>query len=104
MMLEELFPLNPRMKEAIEEMKAVILGRYPGTTFTLYEGEEPQGIYLIATVDREDMGEVADLFIDREVELQVEENLPLFVIPVPTAERNAAVLARQGRSRTLTAS
>ncbi len=46
-------------------------------------------------VDVDDRGEVIDVFLDRLVELQLEEGLPLFVVPVRTPERIAAILARE---------
>jgi hypothetical protein len=89
------------MEEAIAEMKDRISRRFPSTTYTMYQGEDPVGIYLIAVVDTEDLEEVMDLFLDRLVDLQVDEGLPLFVIPEPTPERNAAVVAEQREARRL---
>ncbi|CAN5752027.1 hypothetical protein BH20CHL1_BH20CHL1_07890 [soil metagenome] len=50
-------------------------------------GEEPVGIYLTAIVDVEGIDEVFDLYIDRLVDLQVEERLPLYLNPVRPLER-----------------
>ena len=61
--------------------------------FQTDEGEDPEGIYLTATVD--DRGEVIDLILERLVDLQVEEGVPIFVVPNRTPERNAAILASQ---------
>ena len=91
---EHRIPITPRIEEAIEELKGLIASRYPGTTFAVGEGDDPEGVYLTATVDVDDRGEVIDLFVDRLVELQVEEGLPIFVVPVRTPERNAALLAQ----------
>lgn len=93
-------PMTPRLEEAIAEMKERITRHFPATTFEMYQGEDPVGIYLIAIVDTDDMWEVADLFMSRLVDLQVEEGLPLFVIPEPTPERNAAILAERAAERT----
>jgi hypothetical protein len=87
--------LIPGMLAAVEEIKELIARHYPTTTFTTYKGEDPDGIYLTATLDVDDLGKVIDLYIDRLVDLQVEEGLPLFVIPERTPERTAAVLARE---------
>jgi hypothetical protein len=92
-------PMTPRMEEAIAEMKERVLHRFPTTTFEMYQGEDPVGIYLIAIVDTDDLEEVKDLFLDRIVDLQVEEGLPLFVIPERTPERIAALKAREARER-----
>jgi hypothetical protein len=83
------------MEVAIAELRGLIAGRYPEATFAVGEGDDPEGVYLSATVDVEDMGEVVDVFLDPMVDLQVEEGLPLFVVPHRTPERNAAILAAQ---------
>jgi hypothetical protein len=89
------------MDEAIAEMKERISKRFPTTTYEMYQGEDPVGIYLIAIVDTDDLEEVMDLFISRLVDLQVDEGLPLFVIPERTPERNAAIVAEQRVARRL---
>jgi hypothetical protein len=94
-------PITPRMEEAIAEMKERISRRFPTTTYEMYQGEDPVGIYLVAIVDTDDREEVMDLFLDRLVDLQVDEGLPLFVIPERTPERNAAVLAERREARRL---
>jgi hypothetical protein len=86
------------MKAAIEEMKNLLTRAFPEATFAIAAGEDPDGIHLIATIDSEDMDEVMDLYIDRIVELQVHEDLPLFVIPVRPVERNIALLAQRDAS------
>ncbi len=84
---------NARMQAAIAELKAMIRTRYPSTTFTLSAGEDdPDAVHLIATVDIDDPDEVVDLVIGRMLELQIDEALPIFVIPVRTPERVAAML------------
>ena len=92
-------PMTPRLEEAIAEMKQRILDHFPTTTFEMYQGEDPVGIYLMAIVDTDDLEEVMDLYSSRLVDLQVEEGLPLFVIPEPTPERNAATIAEQDAAR-----
>ena len=86
-------PLTPRLREAIDELRGLIASRYPAARFAVGEGDDPEGIYLTATVDVEDMGEVVDVFLDRLVELQVEEALPIFVVAVRPLERTLALLA-----------
>ena len=88
-------PITPRLEEALVELKALIADHYPEATFTVSEGEDPDGIYLTATVDVEDMGGVVDVFLDRMIDMQIEEGLPIFVVPVRPLERNLAILARQ---------
>lgn len=90
-----LIRIKPRLDEAIVELRELIARHYPDATFSVSEGEDPDGIYLTATVDVEDMGEVVDVFLDRMVDLQVEEDLPIYVVAVRPLERNLAILARQ---------
>ena len=76
----------------MDEMKALIRARYPQATFAAGYGEDPVGVYLTARVDLEDTDEVVDVYIDRLVDLQIEEGLPLHVLPLRTPERIAALL------------
>lgn len=96
---EHQFPLTPRMEAAIEEMKALISRHYPSTTYCVYEWDDPEGIFLSAVVDTEDLEAVTDLFRERELDLQIEEDLPLFVVPERTPERHAALVAREAEER-----
>ena len=53
----------------------------------------------MATVDVPDKGEGFDLVVDRMMELQIEEELPLFVIPVRPRERVLQMLREQEEAR-----
>jgi hypothetical protein len=48
-------------------------------------------VHLTTIVDLDDPDEVLDLVINRMMELQVEDKLPVYVIPVRTPERVAAL-------------
>ena len=52
---ETMIPLDARMQAAIAEMKHLILQHFPEATFELGPGEDPVGMHLTATVDREDL-------------------------------------------------
>ena len=89
---------DPRIQTAIAELRDTIQARYPAATFSVYRGfgDDVEGVYLETTVDLEDTDEVVDLVIDRLVDLQVGEGLPIHVLPVRPPERIAAMLrARQ---------
>lgn len=90
---------SPRMEAAVEEIKHLILQRFPEATFDAGPGEDPVGMYLIATVDLEDLGDVEDLYIDRLVDMQVDELLPLHVVPTRPIERLLQMM-RQEREKT----
>jgi len=87
MSAERRIDLDERIRSAVAELQALIHSRYPEATFVLTEGEDPPGTYLKATVDLDDVDEVIDSFGDRLLELQVEERLPVYVIPLQPVER-----------------
>lgn len=87
--------VDSRIQDALAELRGMITAGFPDATFEIEDGEDPEGVYLIATVDVDDRQEVIDLFIDRLVTMQVDEALPVYVLPVRTPERNAALLQRQ---------
>jgi hypothetical protein len=74
--------LTPRMKEAIDELKGLITARFPQAAFVVEEGFDPEGVYLITTVDIADTDDVIAVIGDRLVELQVDEGLPVYVTPL----------------------
>jgi hypothetical protein len=79
--------LTPRMEDAVRELQALITGRFPEATFVVEEGFDPEGVYLVTTVDIPDTDEVVAAVGDRLVDLQVDEGLPVYVIPLRPIER-----------------
>jgi hypothetical protein len=84
--------LTPRMKAAIQELKGLITARFPQAAFVVEEGFDPEGVYLITTVDIADTDEVIAVIGDRLVALQVDEGLPVYVTPLRPIERVVAEL------------
>ena len=84
--------LTPRMQEAIDELKGLITARFPQAAFVVEEGFDPEGVYLITTVDIADTDEVIAVIGDRLVEMQVDEGLPVYVTPLRPIERVVAEL------------
>lgn len=81
---------DPRLERAIAELSARIKAKYPATSFAVQQGiDDPLETWLVATVDIEDPDEVVDLVVDRLLELQIDEQMPLHVLPVHTPERIA---------------
>ena len=77
-----------RIKEAAEELKAIILARYPDAQFRLSRAHDDRDAWHLWTlVDIEDPDEVGDLTKDREIDMLVEEHIPLHVIPTLSRER-----------------
>jgi hypothetical protein len=87
------------MRQAVDELAQTIRQRYPEATFEISRGvDEPEQIHLWTTIDREDPDEVLELVLDRLLELEVEEGIPLYVIPIRTPERILADLQAHPRS------
>jgi len=84
--------LTPRLQEAVEELKQLITARFPQAAFAVEEGFDPEGIYLVTTVDIADTDDVIAVVGDGLVELQVDEGLPLYVTPLRPIERVMAEL------------
>ena len=77
---ERIGEYDPRIRQALVELRAMVREQWPEASFEVSRGEDPEGIYLDATVDIDDTDEVIDVVIDRLLELQVEEGLPIYVI------------------------
>jgi hypothetical protein len=90
---------GPRMQAAIAELQELIRAHHPSVTFTVGEAWDPDGVYVRAIVDVDDSDEITELFIDRMIDLQVEDGLPLYVVPVRTPERRAALCQREQAAR-----
>jgi hypothetical protein len=84
--------LTPRLEEAVHELKGLITARFPQVAFVVEKGFDPEGLYLITTVDIADTDEVIEAVGDRLVELQVDEGLPIYVTPLRPIERVIAQL------------
>jgi hypothetical protein len=87
--------LTPRMQEAIDELKRLITARFPQATFVVEEGFDPEGVYLVTTVDIADTDDVIAVVGDRLVEMQVDEGLPVYVTPLRPLERVVAELRKR---------
>ena len=87
---------DPRVVAAVSELEELVRSHYPHSTFNVGRGpDDPEAIHVYATVDLEDTEPVVDLVIERELELLLDEGLPVQVIPLRTPERNAAILEEQ---------
>jgi hypothetical protein len=82
MRVEQLDLSTPRMQAAIEELQRLIQQHYPEATFQVEPGDDPTGMYVLATVDIEDTDAVVEVYIDRLLALQIDEGLPVYVVPM----------------------
>lgn len=91
---ESLPSLDPRVTQALTTLEALIRERYPDAAFTVFAGEDPEGVYLRATVDIKDPDEVMDVIADALYHMQVEQQMAVYVVPVQPIERVAEQLRR----------
>lgn len=91
--------IDSQTHDAITEIETLIRAQYPSAVFTITKGEDPAGTYLIAAVDVDDPDKVVDIFIDRLLQMQIGQGLPLYVIPLRTAERNAKLADAQSLTK-----
>ncbi len=75
---------DPRMKQAVSELKTQIRAHYPQAVFTESIGFDPAGVYLKVYADVEDLEDVLNVVLERLLVLQIEEGLPLYVLPLRT--------------------
>jgi hypothetical protein len=82
--------LDPRRRQAIEELSSLIRQHYPTVSLAIEPGvDDPAVTHLIATVDVDDPDEVVDLVIERVLSLTIDEGVPVHVIPIRTPQRVA---------------
>lgn len=97
---EQLEGLDPHVVDALQELEGIVTRRYPGTTFEVARAaDEPESILLWATVDVDDPDEVIDLVLDRMLEMQIDDGLPVHLVPIRTSERILAELRAESRPR-----
>lgn len=86
---------DPQIREALAELEHLIQQHYPDAAFETLYRDDPSGVRLRVTVDTDDVDSILDIVIDKLYQLQVEQELPIYILPVPPAAR----VAEQLRSR-----
>ncbi len=71
---------DPRIQAALAELRERILRHFPAATFDVHLSPDGDIVWLDAIVDVDDLDEVTDIVLEREVELQVEEGVPVGVM------------------------
>jgi hypothetical protein len=79
---EDYDALTPQLQRAVDELQHLIRRVDPLATFQVVPGEDPTGTYVLATVDVEDTELIMDAYMDRLLTLQIDEGLPLYVLPL----------------------
>jgi hypothetical protein len=89
MKIEQTIALEPKVQAAVDELQALIRQQHPDVEFRVTR--DPEAVHLIAVLDVDDTDLAADDFLDRMMQLQIDDELPLFVIPIRAPEREQAV-------------
>ncbi|HLI51565.1 MAG TPA: hypothetical protein VKU87_07185, partial [Thermomicrobiaceae bacterium] len=72
--------IDSRIHQAVSELRALISENHLEATFTVGPGgDNPEGTYLTVEVDLEDPDEVLDLVIERVLDMQFNEGIPVHV-------------------------
>src|SRR3954452_24647858 len=94
---------DPRIREAVEELRTLIASRYPGTEFEVFvrddPSDDPKGVRLRATVDIEDLDEGMDTVVDALYDIRVERGLPVYIVTQQPLSRVAEQLRARERRR-----
>jgi hypothetical protein len=91
--------LDERTRAALTELQGLVTQHFPDATFRV-EGaiDDPAIVHLVATVDA-DFDDVLDHVIDRVMAFQIDDELPVHVIPVrPRASALALQRAEQSEA------
>ncbi len=69
--------IDSRRQQAVAELTGTIKQRYPTASFDVGPAEDdPEVTHITAVVDLDDPDEMADLMMDRVLELQLEQGIP----------------------------
>jgi len=91
-------PADAQLERAVSELQGMIAERYPTATFDVSHGEDPEGLYLIPTVDVSDTEEVFDVVVERLLEMQIDDELAIYVVPVRPVDRVIEEMRSQTRA------
>jgi hypothetical protein len=95
--LDYLSQIDVARRDAVEDLTKLVRKHYPKATFQVVPAPEDSTItHIFATVDLDDPEEVTDLTIERELAL-IEAGIPVYVIPLRTPKREAALRQRIDR-------
>ena len=103
-MIDQTATLDKKMQAAVDELVALIRQHHPQAQFRLScDPAGSEAIHLIATVDTDDTDQVVHLVLDRMMQLQIDQELPIFIIPIRSPERESALLEAERSERAVRA-
>ncbi len=92
--------LPPRYESAIEELKVMILSKFPDVSFEVGRaGEGMRGYFLYVYPEYSEADEIAELVRERMTQLILDENIPVYVAPTASKREIEARRARAASSR-----
>ena len=91
-MHERVDSVDRRIAAAVVELQGQIRQQFPEAMFDVVQGDDPDGCYIWASLDTDDPDAVLDIVVDRLIALQVDERIPVHVIPIRSRERVRAAL------------
>ncbi len=79
---------NKRVWELVAEVEEILKARYPDAEFEVYEGEDPQGVYIEVYTSKgdDDALEVIRTVSERTTDILLDEGY--FINAVPLRRRN----------------
>ena len=80
---------------ALAELRKLIREAYPDAHFAVRRGvDEPESFESVATIDIENRDDLLDLIIDRVMAFQIEDGIPIHVIPLRPSTSQREIAAR----------
>lgn len=93
MTAEPIAVVDAGIQAALDELQAIILRHYPTARFNVTRGiDDPAIVELVTIVDIDDPDRVLDIVINRQMEIQIEQGLPIFVVTERPPERATALI------------
>lgn len=80
--MPEMIALNlddPRIRSALDELRGMILKRFPDPTFEVGPHPDMDGIWLVAIADVDNLDDVTDIVFPRNVDMRVDEGPPVYI-------------------------
>jgi hypothetical protein len=83
------------IQRAAERLQELIRARFPTASFSVARGEDPEGTYVYVVVDTDDLTTVLETVADQLFTFQVEQDLPIYVVPQRPLHRTVQGIAAQ---------
>ncbi len=82
--------LSEPVQRAVLELTGLIVQQFPTASLEVAHGiDDPEDIFIIAEVDIDDPDDVLQVVLDRMLALQLDDGIPVYVVPVHTPRRIA---------------